>query len=50
METTLVTLIDDLQRHLDGGEMAPLLLLDLTTSFNTIDHDVFNYHLADTGI
>ena len=38
VETALVTLTDDLQRKLDLGGSALLVLLDLTAAFDIVDH------------
>ena len=38
VETALVTLLDDIRRHLDISGSALLVLLDLTTAFDTVDH------------
>lgn len=45
----LAALTDDLQRHLNCGKLA-LLLLDLTVALNTVDYDLMTHHLTDTGV
>lgn len=47
METVLVSLMDDLQRQLDGGRSA---LLDLMALFKMVNHDLLVYCLVDVGI
>lgn len=44
----LVALTDDLQKHLDQGRLA-LLLLDLTAVLNTVNYDLITYCFTDMG-
>ncbi|KAF7239744.1 Histone acetyltransferase KAT2A [Varanus komodoensis] len=44
METALVTLYDDLWLERDRGSVILLILLDLSVTFNTIDHDILLRH------
>ena len=50
VEMALVALMDDLRRHLDRGGSALLVLLDLTTAFDTVDHELLACRLAEVGI
>ena len=46
----LLTLTDDLRRHLDQGGSALLILLDLSAAFDTVDHELLACRLATAGI
>ena len=50
MEMALVTLTDNVWRKLDLGSLALLILLDITTAFDTVDHGLLAHHLADIGV
>ena len=39
-ETALVKLIDDILLNMEGQELTALVAIDLSASFNTVDHDV----------
>lgn len=47
MKTVLVTITDDLQRNLDRGMSALLLLLDLLAAFNMFNHDLLTHCIPD---
>lgn len=50
METILVTITNDLQKHLDWYGLVLLLILDLTAGYNTVNHHLLTDCLADWGI
>lgn len=49
METVLVALLGDLQRHLEWGSLALLILLDLSAALDTVNHGVLTHHLTNVG-
>lgn len=49
METVLVAFIDDLQRYLDWGRFALLLLLNITAEFDMVDHNLLTHCLIPFG-
>ena len=49
-EMALVTLMDDLLREADGGNMSLLVLLDISAAFDTIDHGILLGRLSELGI
>ena len=50
MEMALVSLFDDLLREADRGKMSLLVLLNISTAFNTIDHSILLGRLSELGI
>ena len=48
-ETALVALFDDLLREADRGKMSLLVLLDISTAFDTIDHGILLGKLSELG-
>ena len=46
----LVVLYDDLLREADRGKISLLVLLDISTAFNTIDHSILLRKLSELGI
>nr|XP_060615104.1 uncharacterized protein LOC132764950 [Anolis sagrei ordinatus] len=49
-ETALVALVDDLRRELDRGSVSLLVLLDLSSAFDTVDHGILLGRLAGMGL
>ena len=50
-ETTLIKITDDIQDFIADGKMVALILLDLSSAFDTIDHDLLlNKLLCDFGV
>ena len=50
-ETALIRIINDILCYLDGGDLAILLLLDLSSAFDTIDHALLLQRLStDVGV
>uniref|UniRef100_A0A803SXZ5 Reverse transcriptase domain-containing protein n=1 Tax=Anolis carolinensis TaxID=28377 RepID=A0A803SXZ5_ANOCA len=49
-KTALVALVDDLHRELDRGSVPLLVLPDLTTAFNTVDHGILLGRLVGMGL
>ena len=49
-ETALVALLDDLLREADRGQMALLVLLDISAAFDNIDHGILLGRLSKLGI
>ena len=39
-ETALVKLMDDILRNMEGQELTALVVIDLSTAFNTVDHGI----------
>ena len=37
---TAITIVHDVVRAIDAGEVSVLVLLDLSAAFDTVDHDV----------
>lgn len=50
MEIVLVTITNDLWKHLDQGGLALLMHLDLSAVFNTVYHELLTHCLAEMGI
>ena len=39
-ETTLIKIVDDILWSMENGEVTALMALDLSTAFNTVDHEI----------
>jgi len=44
-ETAVLKVMADIFRAVDGGDLAALVLLDLSASFDTVDHDTLLHRL-----
>ena len=49
-ETTVLSLFDDLYNLLDTGQPIQLILLDLSSAFDTLRHDILIERLRNIGI
>ena len=49
-ETTVLSLFDDLYNSLDTGQPIQLILLDLSSAFDTLRHDILLERLRNIGI
>ena len=49
-ETALVALLDDLLREANRGETSLLVLLDISATFDTVDHGILLGRLSELGI
>ena len=49
-KTTLVALLDDLIREADRGKMSLLVLLDISATFDTVDHGIILGRLSELWI
>ena len=49
-ETTLVALLDDLLREADRGKTSLLVLLDISATFDTVNHGILLRRLSELGI
>ena len=50
METLLVNLTDCILREMDSGNITALIMLDMSTAFDTVDHTIFIERLKPLGI
>ena len=50
IETALVTLFDGLLREADRGKTSLLILLDISATFDTVDHGILLGRLSKLGI
>lgn len=50
LQTTLVTLTDDLRHHLEQGGSVLSLLLDRSAAFDTVSHNLLAHCLTDAGM
>lgn len=50
METVLDAFMDDLRRHLDWGGLEVLQLLDMSMTFDIVDHQLLSHHLVNAKI
>jgi len=39
-ESTVVKVMNDIIRSIDDGKVVPLVVLDLSAAFDTVDHDI----------
>jgi len=39
-ESSVVKVMNDIIRSIDDGKVVPLVLLDLSAAFDTVDHDI----------
>ena len=46
--TTVLRVLSDMLKSVDGGEMASLVLFDLSATFDTVDHDILFSRLQIT--
>ena len=49
-ETTVLSLFDDLYNSLDTGQPIQLILLDLSSAFDNLRHDILLERLRNIGI
>ena len=47
-ETALLKVANDLLTAMDNGKVSVLTILDLSATFDTIDHDILFHHLEHT--
>ena len=51
METTLLKVHNDILLHMDSKEVSPLVLVDLSAAFDTIEHSILlNVLERDFGV
>ena len=50
METPLVALLDDLLREANRGKMSLLILLDISATFDTVNHSILLGRLSELAI
>ena len=49
-ETTVIDVLDSIISSLDNNNHTQLLLLDLSSAFDTLDHDILKHRLIEIGI